>query len=185
MVKIDDELPKFFAPDELEKILNAINDPKAQAAIRILSETGLRRSEIFNCTLEDGYLHLHQTKGRRDRLVAFPPELIPDFLLAMDKPYKPNTLTQLFKRAISTAGIDQKGRSLHSLRHTFALREYYRTGDIYYVKGLLGHSHVTITERYLKFPIEYLAKVFGDSVTPYHTRQLWAELNQGKPAFQA
>ena len=86
---------------------------------------------------------------------------------------------------MKAAGIEPKGRSLHSLRHTFALREYYRTDDIYYVKGLLGHAHVTVTERYLKFTRENLEKVFGESVTPYHTRPLWADLSQEKPAFQA
>ena len=47
------------------------------------------------------------------------------------------------------------------------------------------HAHVTMTERYLKFPREYLENVFGESVTPYPTRQLWADLSQDKPAFQA
>ena len=49
----------------------------------------------------------------------------------------------------------------------------------------LGHSHVTITERYLKFPIDYLQQVFGESITPYHADQRWASLSKGKPAFQA
>ncbi len=73
---------------------------------------------------------------------------------------------------MKAAGLDPRGRSLHRLRHTFALKEYYRTGDIYYVKEPRGHAHVTLTERYLKFPREYLEKVFGESVTPYPTRQL-------------
>ena len=49
----------------------------------------------------------------------------------------------------------------------------------------LGHSHVTITERYLKFPVEYLQQVLGESITPYHADQRWANLSEGKPAFQA
>ncbi|MCK4578377.1 MAG: site-specific integrase, partial [Candidatus Marinimicrobia bacterium] len=55
--------------------------------------------------------------------------------------------------------------TLHCLRHTFALREYYRTGDIYHVKERLGHSAVAVTEVYLRFPQEYLGRVFGDSVS--------------------
>ena len=58
-------------------------------------------------------------------------------------------------------------------------------GDIYFVKQALGHSHVTITERYLKFPLEYLQQVFGESITPYHADQRWANLGESKPAFQA
>lgn len=37
-------------------------------------------------------------------------------------------------------------------------------GDIYLVKKLLGHSSVTVTEVYTKFPIEYLKKVFESKV---------------------
>ncbi len=185
LIKIDDELPKFFTPAELDEIMAEITDPKMKATIRLLTATGLRRSELAMCTLKDGYLHLQHTKGRRDRLVALPIELLPEFELIADSPYHPDSISRAFRTAMKAAGINAKGRSLHSLRHTFALREYYRTGDIYYVKGLLGHAHVTVTERYLKFPREYLEKVFGESVTPFHTHQLWAELSQEKPAIQA
>ena len=185
LIKADEELPKFFTPAELNNIMAQITDPKMRASIRLLTETGLRRSELAMCTLKDGYLHLRHTKGRRDRLVALPIELLPEFELIEDSPYHPDSISRAFRTAMKGAGIDPKGRSLHSLRHTFALREYYRSGDIYYVKGLLGHAHVTVTERYLKFPRDYLEKVFGKSVTPYHTRQLWADLSQEKPAFKA
>ena len=185
LVKVDEALPKFFTPEELAKILDQITDPKLKAAFKVLAGTGMRRSELFHCELKDGYLHLHQTKGRRDRLVALPPALVEEYLLATEHPYRPNTLTQAFTKAIRTAGVQQKGRSLHSLRHTFTLQEYFRTGDIYFVKQALGHSHVTITERYLKFPIDYLQQVFGDTISPYHANQRWANLNEGKPAFQA
>ena len=102
-------------------------------------------------------------------------------LLATEYPYSPNTLTQVFTKAIRGSGIEPKGRSLYSLRHTFVLQEYFRTGDIYFVKQALGHSHVTITERYLKFPTDYLQQVFGESITPYHADQRWANLSAGKP----
>ena len=174
--------PKFLTPDEVDSILNSVTNLKIKAAFKVLAGIGMRRSELYNCIFEDGYLHLHQTKGRRDRLVYLPPELIPDFIAATDDPYKPNTLTQTFKKAIAKAGIQQKGRSLHSLRHTFALRTYAATRDIYMVKQLLGHSHVTITERYLQYPLEYLAKVFGETA---NSSQPWAAPRQEKPAFQA
>ncbi len=185
LIKVDVGLPKFFTPAELQKIFAQVKDPKIKAAFRVLAETGLRRSELFNCTREDGFLHLHHTKGRRDRLVPLPPTLLPDFLLATEDPYRPNTITQAFTAALRASGIEPKGRSLHSLRHTFALREYYRTGDIYYVKGLLGHSAVTVTERYLKFPQEYLEKVFGEHVQRYPSRQPFADLMAKEPLFQA
>ena len=185
LVKVDDLLPKFFHPDEIDKIFAKVTDPIMKATFRVLAETGLRRSEIFNCTLENGYLHLHQTKGRRDRLVALPPELLDDFILATEHPYKPDSLSKAFLKAIRQSGIEQRGRSLHSLRHTFALREYYRTGDIYHVKERLGHSAVAVTEIYLRFPQQYLEGVFGSSVARQSTAELYNRLSTEKPAFQA
>ena len=49
----------------------------------------------------------------------------------------------------------------------------------------LGHSQVTISERYLKFPLDYLQQVCGESVTPCHADRRWANLSHEKPAFQA
>ena len=89
------------------------------------------------------------------------------FNLATDRPHESDSSTEAMRDAV----VQQKGRSLHSLRHTFALQEYFRTGDIYFVKQALGHSHVTITERYLKFPIDFLQQVFGESIMPYHRDQ--------------
>lgn len=185
LLKTDEALPKFFAPDELNRIFSKVKDAKMKATLRVLAGTGLRRSELYRCSLENGYLHLRQTKGRKDRLVALPPDLIPDFLLATDNPYQPNTVTHAFARAIRNAGVEPKGRSLHSLRHTFALQEYYRTGDIYYVKGLLGHSAVSVTERYLQFPQEYLERVFGRHVIRRTTAEYISELTYRKPPFNA
>ena len=164
LVKIDNSLPKFFTPDELDSIFAQVNDPRLKAVFGLLSETGLRRCELFNCTLEGDYLHLRETKGRRERLVRIPPGLIPDFILATENPYHPDFISHAFTRAVKAAGISHDGRSLHSLRHTFALREYARTKDIYYVKGLLGHSSVTVTEIYMRFPEKYLEQVFGNAM---------------------
>ena len=185
LVKVDDQLPKFFHPDEIDRIFAQVTDPIMKATFKVLAETGLRRSEIFNCTLENGYLHLRQTKGRRDRLVALPPELLDDFILATEHPYKPDSLSKAFLQAIRQSKVEQRGRSLHSLRHTFALREYYRTGDIYFVKERLGHSAVAVTEIYLRFPQQYLEGVFGSSVARQSTAELYQHLSSEKPAFQA
>ncbi|MCH7573962.1 MAG: tyrosine-type recombinase/integrase [Candidatus Marinimicrobia bacterium] len=58
------------------------------------------------------------------------------------------------------AGIQDEGKTLHALRHTFACRTLIETGDIYLVKELLGHAKVTTTEVYLRFPKGYLERVF-------------------------
>ena len=186
-IKLDDPMPKFFTPSEVEAILDHTNDQKMKATFRLLAETGLRRSELFQCTLEESFLHLHHTKGRRDRLVPLKLELIPLFLLATDRPYLPDSVSNAFRASMDAAGIERRGRTLHSLRHTFALREYYRTGDIYFVKQQLGHSNVTVTEKYLRFPREYLQQVFGETVERQSAAEVLSRqmLSSATPSFNA
>ena len=57
--------------------------------------------------------------------------------------------TTLIKFAIRECGIHDS-QHLHNTRHTFAVREWLRTGNIYNVKEQLGHSSVTVTEGYAK-----------------------------------
>ncbi len=186
LVKTENSLPKFFNPKELDRIFAKVNDPRLKAVFNLLAETGLRRNELFKCTLEGNYLHLRETKGRRERLVRIPPERIPDFILATEDPYHPDFISHAFTRAMKAAGVTLAGRSLHSLRHTFALREYHRTKDIYYVKGLLGHSSVTVTEIYMRFPEKYLEQVFGESDREPVTQAIQAAQGAGRNlAFQA
>ena len=51
-------------------------------------------------------------------------------------------------------------RRLHYLRHTFAVMEWLRCGDIYLVSKKLGHSSITTTEIYTKFDLSELKKDF-------------------------
>jgi len=51
-------------------------------------------------------------------------------------------------------------KTIHSFRHTFAVRTWCEKGDIYEVKKLLGHSTVKVTEVYAKFPADYLRNIF-------------------------
>ena len=49
---------------------------------------------------------------------------------------------------------------IHCLRHTFAVRRYLKTRDIYLVKQEMGHSSVTTTEIYAKFSLRRLEMDF-------------------------
>jgi site-specific recombinase XerD len=47
------------------------------------------------------------------------------------------------------AGIDRK-YCVHSLRHTFAMNLYRKTGDLRLVQTALGHKRITTTEIYAR-----------------------------------
>jgi integrase len=58
-------------------------------------------------------------------------------------------ITKEFKRAVRECGIDGK-HHLHNTRHTFAIRNWLKSNNIYEVKEQLGHSTVSVTEGYAK-----------------------------------
>ena len=54
----------------------------------------------------------------------------------------------IMKKAVRKAGLEQKGYSLHSLRHTFASWLVQDGVKLEVVGQLLGHSSINITMRY-------------------------------------
>ena len=63
-----------------------------------------------------------------------------------------------FKKACRSLGI--KGKTLHNLRDTYAVRRWAITGDIKMVSDEIGHSSVVMTEKYAKCNLEKLLDDF-------------------------
>lgn len=53
-----------------------------------------------------------------------------------------------FKKACREVGLKH---NLHNLRNTFAVKMWLNTRDIHGVSKLIGHSSVTMTEKYANF----------------------------------
>ena len=188
LLKIEDELPKFLTPADIQAIYSQIDDPVMLSTVKVYEATGIRLSELFYSTLNGKFLTVIG-KGKKERIVPIPDTVIKDYLIATaeyesakDKLKKEFTnpriiemkielyvdtrkkrITSAFTKAYKLAGITGK-RSLHSLRHTYALRMLVEFGEIHLVQKLLGHSSVTVTEVYTKFPIEYLKSIFTSKI---------------------
>ena len=63
-----------------------------------------------------------------------------------------------FKKACRSLGI--KGKTLHNLRDTYAVRRWAITGDIKMVSDEIGHSSVVMTEKYAKCNLRRLQDDF-------------------------
>ena len=63
-----------------------------------------------------------------------------------------------FKKACRYLGI--KGKTLHNLRDTYAVRRWAITGDIKMVADEIGHSSVVMTEKYAKCNLRRLQDDF-------------------------
>ena len=89
-------------------------------------------------------------------------------------------ITKAFKFAIRECGLDEK-LTLHSTRHTSAVREWLKTNNIYAVKEKLAHSSVTVTEGYTKHKRSRLSADFPDLMEKIEKAQKTVDLVENNP----
>ena len=108
-------------------------------------------------------LRVEQGKGGRDRYSLLPPQLL-EALRAYwrmvhprvwlfpqrhaDVPIDPGQAQKWFYAARDRAGITKRV-GIHSLRHAFATHLLEAGVDLHTIQGLMGHSSLSTTERYL------------------------------------
>ena len=73
-----------------------------------------------------------------------------------------------FKKACRQLGI--KGKTLHNLRDTYAVRRWAITGDIKMVSQEIGHASVVMTEKYAKFNLRKLRDDFPSLIDRINLR---------------
>ncbi|SVC41629.1 uncharacterized protein METZ01_LOCUS294483, partial [marine metagenome] len=130
--------------------------------IGFLIATGLRVSSAFQGHMEGNWLVIpadaKYNKSKRELEINLDPTLHKIWLEMMElkaewkeRGFQFRNLTgkisKQFKRAIRECGIDDS-QHLHNTRHTFAVRTWLKTNNIYMVKEQLGHSSVAVTEGY-------------------------------------
>ena len=159
-IKTDQGLPKFILPDEMSRIFSKVKDDKLSAVFRVYETTGMRVGELRNSHREDEFIVIEKAKNRKSRIIPIPIDRIPDYDLARGLDYSVSWISHSFSRYCNKAELH--GKTIHCLRHTFAMRKLMETNNISIVRELLGHSSVKVTEIYTQFPREYLAQVFKD-----------------------
>jgi len=122
--------------------------------------------ELQDSYHENGFIKtFNPVKHGLEREIPVDAETIRQYQIAKVGHYHPDTISDKFRQIVKELGLyhTRSGdkRSFHCLRHTFAVRTYYLTRDIYRVKSLLGHSSVTTTEIYANFDISMLEQDFG------------------------
>ena len=165
----DGEFADIMALDEL--------DPFYKEVFIFHRETGLRLSEPYHGRLDGKWLIIHAdaTKQKREHEVELSDDLIKIWRLMMSRTdawvkmgRNPRNFTakmsKMFQWSCHKAKVEN--HRFHDLRHTFAVRMYLLTNDIYKVKQLMGHNSVTTTEKYTKFSRRRLASDFS-SLKPY------------------
>jgi len=160
--------PRAIRPAEQEKLLSVLRAAEGVAAARdlvlveLVLASGVRLSsalalDVEDVDLDEGVLRLRNAKGGRE-LRAFLPRRAGKLLreLLGDRAAGPvfgsdggrrlsaRHVQRRFRKWRAAAGLPG-AVTPHSLRHSFAMDLYRRTGDILVVKQALGHRAVSST----------------------------------------
>lgn len=203
--KLNKLIPTFFKEEEVEKIYNedifpdTFEGERDKLILRMLYETGMRRSELANLTERsiDFSAKVIRVFGKRqkERIIPIESELTNNIkrYISLKKEIAP-TCSALF--------IDQKGAAIasvkvytivnkymkilsvsektspHVFRHTFATGMLNEGANIDAIKELLGHGSLNATEIYTHVTREHLKEAYLHS----HPR---AKKQKQKPAKEA
>jgi site-specific recombinase XerD len=186
-IKEPQKLPPVLSPEEVKRVLTMATSLKARAMLTLAYGCGLRAGEVMRlraCDIdsEQMIIRIVQSKGRKDRNVMLPPEILDllrqwwkarptrrDAGVAPEQRWlfpgrtdrQPTTARQfsrLFKEAAKAAGL-RKAVSLHSLRHSFATHLLENGQDIRLIQALLGHEKLDTTARYTRVATGLIARI--------------------------
>ena len=186
-IKEPQKLPPVLSPEEVKRVLTMATSLKARAMLTLAYGCGLRAGEVVrlragNIDREQMIIRIVQSKGRKDRHVMLPAEVLDllrqwwkarpteyDAGLAPEQrwlfpgrsdhqPLTTRQFSRLFKEAAKAAGL-RKTLSLHSLRHSFATHLLERGTDIRVIQALLGHDKLETTARYTRVATGIIAKI--------------------------
>lgn len=171
---IDNRRTRFLTEDESALLLAELSKRSIDLHnIALFSlHTGARAGEIFSLTWGDvdlfsGTVMLRDTKSNKNRPLFLTDDVKKmlmrrkkndgkksDLVFPDKNGNKATQVSDTFNRVVNQLKLnedvtDRRDKiTFHSLRHTYASRLVQLGVDIYHVKELLGHSSITLTERY-------------------------------------
>ena len=170
-LKLPEVLPRAMNPADVRKLLWVMEDIRDRALFLLLLRTGIRIGEALGLRLNDldikgRKVHLYEgEKNSMGRVVYLSDDAlfaIKLWLRRRDKNQefvfygKSNghlcysTGRGVFIKYLKKAGLDQKGYTVHCLRHTFASELLNAGMRLECLQQLLGHQDIEVTRRYAR-----------------------------------
>ena len=170
-IKLPEVLPRAIPAEDLQQILAVITPVRDRALILLLLHTGMRIGELLRVKIADIILPERKIllylgeKNFQGRIVYFSSDAeqaLKKWLEIRDTGseylfygYAGQELSHvgawmIMRKALRKTGLEHRGYSLHSLRHTFATNMLNAGLRLEVLQQLLGHLSIEITLRYAK-----------------------------------
>lgn len=170
-IKLPDRLPRAIDPEDLTRLLSAIDKVRDRAMILLLLRTGMRIGELLNTKVHDVDLNNHRILiyeaektgvGRVAYYSADAGKALMSWLQVRDT-FKEhlfygrgsNALSyesarMVFINYLEKAGLAHSRYTLHCLRHTFATDLLNARMPLECLRVLLGHTSLEVTRIYAR-----------------------------------
>ena len=170
-LRLPDVLPRAMNPTDVRKLLGVIEDIRDRTLFLLLLRTGMRIGEALGLRLNDldikaRKVHLYEgEKNSMGRVVYLSDDALFAIKLWLRRRDKSkefifygrsnghlcySTGRGLFIKYLQKAGLDQKGYTVHCLRHTFASELLNAGMRLECLQQLLGHQDIEVTRRYAR-----------------------------------
>jgi site-specific recombinase XerD len=170
-IRLPKPLPRHVQDDQVRTFLAIITDPRDRAMALLMLRCGLRVEELSHLTLDAvelsrNRLFVANGKGKKDRVVYLSNDArsaLEAYLKVRSSKARRIFLVQkgpLTGAPLSVRGIQKRIEyyaresrikvSCHSLRHTMATQLLNADADLSTIQDLLGHTHITTTQRYCR-----------------------------------
>jgi len=170
-LKLPDVLPRAMNPGDVRQLLCVIGPIRDRALILVLLRTGMRIGELLGLKVNDLDIRerkIHIFEGEKNSLgrVVY---LSDDALFALRRWLSKrnqkkgvlfygrerdslgySTARYLFVKYLKKAGLENRGYTVHSLRHTFASELLNAGMRLECLQQLLGHHNIEMTRRYAR-----------------------------------
>ena len=170
-LKLPDVLPRAINPTDVRRLLSVIDDIRDRALFLLLLRTGMRIGEALglrmtDLDIQDRKIHLFEgEKNSMGRVVYLSDDALFAIKLWLRQRQKSkpfvfygqgnkgicySTGRNLFVKYLKRAGLEQKGYTVHCLRHTFASELLNAGMRLECLQQLLGHQDIEVTRRYAR-----------------------------------
>ena len=171
-IKVNDDDYRYFSDIDFAKILEHCTDWEKDL-YTMYRNTGLRLGQAINGHIKGDILRINaeinKTRKTQTKLLDANSVRIIYELQDRYESWKKrskvgtskafgNTISKRFKSICKSLGLGH--HKFHDLRHTFGVRRYLMTRDIYQVMKEMGHAKVSMTEKYARFEITELKHDF-------------------------